>query len=748
MNKQFRGLLSLLSTAPTLLWGQLVPIEELSPPLPASTKEVVVVSVTNGLQGSNAKKAMEIIEDIDPATTEAVIVQIHCLMDTNWDEINLVMGGLGRLPVRSYAFVDSMAVDAGALLAFAADEIYMAPASILGGSPILGSGNMKAKMESFNLATARAVALSKGRDPTVVEAVWNEDLEVRWGDWLLCEKGETLMVEAQDAVLEHEGELFLAEALVKDVYALRDHAGLKGNLRFANADDPQAFAKETALDRVKTREVPFTGKIVVVEIGLRDLVNAARFDYMRRILDRAAHEKASAVILDLNTPGGLAWHTGELMMRSLSKLEIPTYAYVNPSAVSAGALIALAADHVYMSPVSAIGAAAVVTPFGDLPADVEKKINSILVPLCRSVARSNGHDPIYATKFMVPERVGDASEENTEDGAILTVEEEEDGTFRLKKQDREAGSLLSLAGTEATQPWNGADPLAKGTATSIEDLIEQEGLEGEVIVAQPLGLEWIALWVTRFSAILLLLAFVLAQVEMRIPGFGIFGFLALAIFGLFFFGHYAAGKLAGFEMVALFLVGVALVVAELVFFPGTLVAGVLGVLCVLTALIYTMADAKVLPTGELSPWLIEWDSLGMSLWNLSLALGGAVIVAMLSARYLPDSRLFKRLILQTTSAPGGASLGGGGLSLATGQSTSDRESASAPSGDRPNEPAASSVSRLVGKQGVAVTALRPTGSTRIGDEMIDVVTDGQYLEAGSAVKVRLVEGSRIVVEPV
>jgi membrane-bound ClpP family serine protease len=123
------------------------------PPIGLSGKEVVVVNVTNGLAKSNAEEALEIIEELDVARTEAVIIQIHCLMDTNWEEINLIMGGLGNLKIPSYAFVDSMAVDAGALLSFATDKIYMAPASIIGGSPILGSGNMKAKLASFNLPT-------------------------------------------------------------------------------------------------------------------------------------------------------------------------------------------------------------------------------------------------------------------------------------------------------------------------------------------------------------------------------------------------------------------------------------------------------------------------------------------------------------------------------------------------------------------------------------------------------------------
>ena len=722
MNKPVTPILYLMLA--TIVFGRESVLKAPPPTVAASGKEVLVVDVTNSIGKSNADDALEILEELDPSKTEAVIIQIHCLMDTNWDEINLIMGGLGKLSVPSYAFVDTMAVDAGALLAFSTDAIYMAPASIIGGSPILGSGNMKAKVASFNLATARAVATSKGRDPKVLEAIWDEDLEIWCGDKIVSEKGETLMVEAQDAILEHEGKRFIAEALVRDVYALKEKAGLSGELKFTNADDPRALMEESPLDSVKMREASFEGNIVILKIGKRDLINSARFDFMRRVLERAEHEKASAIILDLNTPGGLAWHTGELMMRTMSKLETPCYAYVNTSAISAGALIALAADEIYMSPVSAIGAAAVVTPFGDLDEDVERKINSILVPLCRSVARSNGHDPLYATRFMVPETpAGEAPEPDGEKEYI--VEQEEDGTLSLKTKEKTVGTLLSLAAMEATQPWNGALPLAAGTAKTLEDLIRQENLEGKIIVAEPLGFELLAQWVTRFSALLLLLAFVAAQVELRIPGFGVFGFISLGLFGLFFFGHYAAGKLVGFEMVSLFVLGIILILAEIIFFPGTLVAGLLGFLCVLAALIYTMADGKVLPSGELSPWVLDWGSFGTAIWNLSLALGGAVVVALLTARFFPESSLFKRLVLQTVAAPAGPGLPD-----------------AAPTGG------GAEGGSMVGAQGHAMTPLNPSGTAMIGDQVVDVVTDGEFVDAKAKLEVVRVEGSRVLVRPV
>jgi|MDTC01.3.fsa_nt_gb membrane-bound serine protease (ClpP class) len=717
----------ILTTLFTLVLSILSRVDLLAQEVNPSAKPIAVVNVTNGLSSSNAKEALSIIEELTPATHSAVILQIHCLMDTNWDEINLIMGGLGQLDIPSYAFVDSMAVDAGALLAFSTDGIYMAPASILGGSPILGGGNAKAKRESFNFATARAVALSKGRDVKLVEAIWNEETEVTWNGEVICEKGDTLMVESQDAVLKDaEGKPFIAEALVSDVYELQKAASLDGPLDFRNAIDPHKLANEM-VESLRGKEVSFKGKIVVLEIGKNDLINSARFDYMQRMLERANQEGASAVILDLNTPGGLAWQTGELMMRSLGKLKAPSYAYVNPSAVSAGALIALAADNIYMHPVSAIGAAAVVTPFGDLEPDLEKKVTSVLEPLCRSVARSKGHDPIYATKFMLPEKEGGDEDAAAGDEEILDVKKDNDGSYKVVvKKDNDVGSLLSLAGMEATQPWKGAEPLAKGTANSIEDLIAQEELQGDVIIAEPLGFELLSQWVTRFSAIILLIGFFAAQMELRMPGFGVAGFLSLAMFGLFFFGYYAAGKLVGFELVALFALGVILIILELFVFPGTMVAGIAGFVCILVSLVFTMADKIALPSGETSAWSLDYSTLNGALLNLTGALGGSILAGLLLARFLPESKMFNQLVLQEVSAPSGASIPTLGAS-------SDAVEAD-------NQ-------RLVGAQGVTSTSLRPAGTAIINYQAYDVITDGQYIDEGESVVITTVEGARIVVRP-
>lgn len=87
------------------------------------------------------------------------------------------------------------------------------------------------------------------------------------------------------------------------------------------------------------------------------------------------------MVFDLNTPGGLAWETREMMMKSIQPLTIPTYAYVNPKAMSAGALISAACDKIYMAPVSSIGAAGIITSSGEeMDPVMRKKAESAFWP--------------------------------------------------------------------------------------------------------------------------------------------------------------------------------------------------------------------------------------------------------------------------------------------------------------------------------------------------------------------------------
>jgi membrane-bound serine protease (ClpP class) len=178
--------------------------------------------------------------------------------------------------------------------------------------------------------------------------------------------------------------------------------------------------------------------------------------FVRRAEKTAESRGASALILDMVTYGG-ELDSAEKITGILNHATIPTYTYVNSNAGSAGSLIALATKHIYMAPVSAIGAAAPVLSTGqDLPATEKEKTISYWSALVRSTAMRNGHNPDIGEAFMNKEK------------------EVKIGKRLLHPK----GSLLSLSAQEATEKIEGKPVLADGVAESVAELAKKAGLKG------------------------------------------------------------------------------------------------------------------------------------------------------------------------------------------------------------------------------------------------------------------------------
>lgn len=459
---------------------------------------------------------------------------------------------------------------------------------------------------------------------------------------------------------------------------------------------PTGPAKPTSLPE----DGPYKGKIVVIPVGKEDLINPARFEFMTRTLKRATDQRAEAVIFNLDTPGGLAWDTATLIMGDLQKLGCRSAAYVNPRAISAGALIALATDAIYMSPRSAIGAATPVNGGGQEMGEAERaKMNSAFMAMARSAAVAKGYNP-GVVDAMIDKDVG------------------------LKIGDKEVwpkGSIMTLDQYQATAMYDGKPLLAKAIVNDINEVIAKEGLKGEVVTAEPKGFELIAIWITQYAAILLLIGLAAGYLEMQSPGLGIPAVIATIAFGLFFFGHFVAGSLVGYETVVVFVIGVALIIVELFVFPGHILPGLLGLACLFGALIYTMAGWDItVPEGKTFP--VRFDDYAAALWNLAIAFGGAIAIILLLMRFFPTSGPFAWLVLK--SAVGGEQV------AIEGQ----------------GQVKASTISP--GMTGTTRSALRPYGHVDFAGTQLEAMVVGDYLPFGTEVRVLEIQGGKIVVERV
>jgi membrane-bound serine protease (ClpP class) len=441
----------------------------------------------------------------------------------------------------------------------------------------------------------------------------------------------------------------------------------------------------------RAREVVHKGDVVIVP--LRGEISLSLLIFLRRAIKVAESNGASAIIFEMNTYGGRL-DSSEEITSVLNHATIPTYTFINSNAGSAGSLIALGTQHIYMAPVSAIGAAAPVLPTGeDLPLTEREKTISYWTAVIRSSAVKNGHNPDVGEAFMNKDK-------------------------EVKIGDRvihPKGAVLTLSAQEATEKINGKPLLADGTADSVVDLMQKAGLKGKAVSLDPTGFEQIAFWITALAPLLLLGGIIGAYLEFKIPGATLPGVISASCFALFFLGHYLAG-LAGWEVVALFVLGMVLVIIEILFFAhSTIVFGVVGVFLMLASLLWTMIDRypgeTFFPTGR---------TLAVPLLNLLLALVAAAIVIALLARYLPRTSIYRRFALIASNPPGPSLVG------------------------VPRE-FVTPLALSPGMQGVALSMLRPSGKARFADHIVDVITQGEFVPAETPITVVQADGMRVIV---
>lgn len=432
---------------------------------------------------------------------------------------------------------------------------------------------------------------------------------------------------------------------------------------------------------------PEIEKGAVVVLPVDGAITDAQFFFLRRVYKQAEAKEAAAVILDMDTPGGQLSTTEEII-QMIQKSKVPTYTYVNTNAGSAGALIALGTKAVYMAPISAIGAAAPVLSSGeDIGETMNAKMVSYFSGYFRSVAEKNGYNP------------------NLVDGFMNLDKEIKVGETVINPK----GSLLTLSSQEAVKEYDGKPLLARGIAENVADVCKQAGLTGKMIELEPSGFEWLAQWITMLAPFFLMAGMIAAYIEFKSPGFGVAGFLSAVCFVLFFTGHYIAG-LTGFEVMAVFLLGLILVLVELLLFPGVVLLAAVGTAMMLGAMFFAMVD---LYPGQ--PMNISFDAFRVPMLNLGIALALAAVAIAILARFLPELPIFRRLVLATGPVPA----------------------------SKPEIGKAS-----VGDTGITRTILRPAGKAEFGEALLDVEAQGEFLEPGTPVRIISREGDRFVVEAV
>ncbi len=480
--------------------------------------------------------------------------------------------------------------------------------------------------------------------------------------------------------------------------------------------------------------------------------------FLKKILRRAEERNVKAVIFELDTPGGSV----EIALKYVSvfaRSKVPVIAYLNPQGISAGMIIALAADRIAINPNGVIGDAMPVQmgpggvkPIADRPDNPDKQPPTADDAKEKKQETSDDDKSGKGDKKQVDEKekpppsdkrtlerileeirkMGTSPSQpgNTDEEQRLAKQKFLTVFFKVlqvlaEKNHRPVRVIRAMADPyqKLTLEQDGivhgkVSPLTLSASEAIKlKVVDYVAADRENLLVQ-LGLQHCKLQEIKKSSVeqiisflahpmlaglLIIFGLVGIYIEIKTPGFGVPGLLGLTALTLFFLGHVGSGA-SEWGPIVIFFVGMVLIGLELFVIPGFGIVGVLGLGCV----IISFFAAFGLDNLETASQVI-----GLSM------LAAIVIIILLTVYVLPKSSLFRRVRLATQqlSADGYSS-----------HKDADLE--------------------LLHARGVAHTPLRPVGIAFIGDKRLEVTTEGDYIETGHPVEVVEVTKSKVVVKKI
>ena len=346
-------------------------------------------------------------------------------------------------------------------------------------------------------------------------------------------------------------------------------------------------------------------KVFVMEIKAEIDTRVSR--YVSLALEEATKQEVDIIVIEMDTYGGLVTDAKDIVELLLDQ-EKPVWVFINKDAASAGALISIACDSIYMSPGASIGAATVVTQDGEAAPD---KYQSYMRSTMRSTAEVNGRNPAIAEAMV---------DENIEIEGVT-----------------EKGNVITFSTSEAI-----ANGFCEAQVNSIEDILTKNGIENYELIPYTLAPteKIIAFFLNPFiSGILILVIIGGIYFELQTPGVG-FPILAAGIaLILYLVPYYLNGLAESWEIVA-FIVGIILIGLEVFVIPGFGVAGIAGISLTVGSLILMMLNNDVFDFT-----LVPWKSIYVAVTTTFGALLGGVIVIFFGGVRLVNSSLFNRVAL-------------------------------------------------------------------------------------------------------
>lgn len=334
--------------------------------------------------------------------------------------------------------------------------------------------------------------------------------------------------------------------------------------------------------------------------------------YIKKAIKKAGDEGASLIILELDTPGGLL--SSALSIKNyIIESDIPVVAYINKNALSAGALISLSCEAIYMSDGSIIGAATPVYMKGnEIEKAGEKEISAMRAAMRSSAERSKKN--VRIAEAMVDE--------------TIILSKRNDGI------DLDDKTLLTLSVEEALKV-----NIADGKANSIIDIIKLRNLSENSTIKnlEEEKYDYILRFLINPAVLsaLISIGIIGVYIELKTPGFGIGGVISIIAFSIFFFAQVFVGE-SGFLAPAIFFLGIVLLAIEIFVIPGFGITGILGILGIVAGIFMSFGI----------------NNIAQAVLVVFVSLIADIILIIILARFILKSKGFKNIVALETDTAG------------------------------------------------------------------------------------------------
>lgn len=434
---------------------------------------------------------------------------------------------------------------------------------------------------------------------------------------------------------------------------------------------------------------------IVYKIDIKQEINSTTWIFTQRGFEQARKSGADCILIHLNTYGGEVVYADSIRTTILNS-DVPVYAFIDNNAASAGALISIACDKIYMRQGATIGAATVVNQTG---AAMPDKYQSYMRATMRATAEAQGQDTIISGTDTIFRWRRDP----------LIAEAMVDSRTIVPNLIDSTRTLTFT--TEEAVKYGYCDGIAASPKEVIEDQLNYENYTLEQY--EPTTYDKLKGFLTSsiLQSLLIMLIIGAIYFELQTPGVGFPLAIAIAAALMYFAPLYIDGLAANWEIL-LFVIGLVLIALEVFVIPGFGVAGISGIILVVAGLTLSLIENVAF---DFKP--VDGSNVGKAMLTVISGITlGTTLVIYLSSK-IGTKGMFRKIALEKAMDKSDGYVG-----------VSTAEAA------------------LIGKTGTAVTVLRPAGKVKIENKYYDAMSDGKFIEQGSKIIVTRYETGQVYVQ--